>query len=195
MFRTERRWSLRWPVLVVAALCLADALPAEAKTFSLTEEGFKFVNTLIVLLILYKSAFVPLKNYLRDRREGIRNALAEAKAAREEAEKQLAEQRDKVADLEAELARVREQGRREREVMRERLEAEQESQAQRLLEQTRTTIELEASKARAELRGRAASLALGLAEEMLEKELGEEDQKRFVENYLTQMGERNGGQS
>ena len=77
--------------------------------------------------------------------------------------------------------------------MQERLEKEQENQAQRLLEQTRTTIELEASKARAELQNQAASLALNLAEEMLKKELGEADQERFVENYLANIEDRNGG--
>jgi len=184
-------------VLAVALLGAEWAMAAEAgahaKAFSFTEEFFKLVNTLIVVGILYKVAYHPIRNFLKDRREGIRKALEESRAAREEAEKQLAEQRSKVADLEAELVRVREQGEKERAMMRERLEEEQENQAQRLLEQTRTTIELETSKARAELQNQAASLALSLAEEMLKKELGEADQERFVENYLARLEDRNGG--
>jgi len=184
-------------VLAVALLGAEWAMAAEAgahaKAFSFTEEFFKLVNTLIVVGILYKVAYHPIRNFLKDRREGIRKALEESRAAREEAEKQLAEQRSKVADLEAELVRVREQGEKERAAIRERLEEEQENQAQRLLEQTRTTIELETSKARAELQNQAASLALSLAEEMLKKELGEADQERFVENYLARLEDRNGG--
>jgi len=184
-------------VLAVALLGAEWAMAAEAgahaKAFSFTEEFFKLVNTLIVVGILYKVAYHPIRNFLKDRREGIRKALEESRAAREEAEKQLAEQRSKVADLEAELVRVREQGEKERAAIRERLEEEQENQAQRLLEQTRTTIELETSKARAELQNQAASLALSLAEEMLKKELGEADQERFVENYLAKLDDRNGG--
>ncbi|MCE2451626.1 MAG: F0F1 ATP synthase subunit B [Nitrospinae bacterium] len=184
-------------VLVAALLSTEWALAAEAgahaKAFSFTEELFKLVNTLIVVGILYKVAYHPIRNFLKDRREGIRKALEESRAAREEAEKELAEQRSKVADLEAELVRVREQGEKERTAMRERLEEEQENQAQRLLEQTRTTIELEASKARADLQNQAASLALNLAEEMLRKDLGEADQERFVENYLAKLEDSNGG--
>ena len=185
------------PVLAAALLGAEWAMAAEAgahaKAFSFTEELFKLVNTLIVVGILYKVAYHPIRNFLKDRREGIRKALEESRAAREEAEKELAEQRSKVADLEAELVRVREQGEKERAMMRERLEEEQENQARRLLEQTKTTIELEASKARAELQNQAASLALSLAEEMLKKELGEADQERFVENYLARLEDRNGG--
>ena len=196
---SEKKFSSLLGLLVlVAALLSAEwALAAEAgahaKAFSFTEELFKLVNTLIVVGILYKVAYHPIRNFLKDRREGIRKALEESRAAREEAEKELAEQRSKVADLEAELVRVREQGEKERAAMRERLEEEQENQAQRLLEQTRTTIELEASKARADLQNQAASLALNLAEEMLRKDLGEADQERFVENYLAKLADRNGG--
>ena len=196
---SEKKYGGLFGLLVVAAALLSTewALAAEAgahhKAFSFTEELFKLVNTLIVVGILYKFALTPIKNFLKDRREGVRKALEESQAAREEAEKQLAEQRAKVADLEAELVRVREQGAKERDAMRERLEEEQENQARRLLEQTKTTIELEASKARAELQSHAASLAVNLAEEMLKKELGEADQKRFVENYLTKIDDRNGG--
>ena len=196
---SEKKYSNLFGLLIFGAALLsaewvlaADA-GAHAKAFSFTEELFKLVNTLIVVGILYKVAFNPIKNFLKDRREGVRKALEESQAAREEAEKELAEQRAKVADLEAELVRVREQGAKERDAMRERLEEEQENQARRLLEQTRTTIELEASKARAELQNQAASLAVNLAEEMLKKELGEADQKRFVENYLAKIDDRNGG--
>ncbi len=198
MLSEKKFSSLSGLLVLVAALLsaewvLAAEAGAHAKAFSFTEELFKIVNTLIVVGILYKVAYHPIRNFLKDRREGIRKALEESRAAREVAEKELAEQRSKVADLEAELVRVREQGEKERAAMRERLEEEQENQAQRLLEQTRTTIELEASKARAELQNQAASLALNLAEEMLRKDLGEADQERFVENYLAKLEDRNGG--
>ncbi len=198
MLSEKKFSSLSGLLVLVAALLsaewvLAAEAGAHAKAFSFTEELFKIVNTLIVVGILYKVAYHPIRNFLKGRREGIRKALEESRAAREEAEKELAEQRSKVADLEAELVRVREQGEKERAAMRERLEEEQENQAQRLLEQTRTTIELEASKARADLQNQAASLALNLAEEMLRKDLGEADQERFVENYLAKLEDRNGG--
>ena len=171
----------------------AEAGEVHAKAFSLKEELFKILNTLIVVAILYKLLAKPLRNFMSERREGIRKALAEAERARQEAERQLEEQRSKVADLEAELGRVREMGKRERELLRERLLADQEAQSKRLLDQAATTIGLETARARAELQNQAALLALELAEDMLAKNIGPEDQKRFVAEYLAKLNRENGG--
>ena len=184
---------LALPFLAPGLALGAEAGEVHHKAFSLKEELFKLLNTLIVVAILYKLAARPLRNFMADRREGIRKALAEAELARQEAERQLEQQRSRVADLEAELGRVREMGQKERELLRERLQADQEVQAQRLLDQTKNTIALETTKARAELQNQAALLALGLAEEMLAKSLGPEDQKRFVSDYVAKLDQENGG--
>jgi ATP synthase F0 subunit b len=171
----------------------AESGEVHHKAFSLKEEAFKFVNTLIVVAILYKVAAKPIRSFFKERSEGIRKALSEAEQARKDAELQLEEQRSKVADLEAELTRVREVGHKERQEMRVRLEADQEAQANRLLEQTRNAIELETIKARADLQDRAAEISLGLAEEILKKNIGPGDQARFVSNYLSKLEAGNGG--
>lgn len=170
------------------AALAAEAGEVHRKAFNLTEEIFKIVNTLIVVAILYKVAAKPLRNFFQERSEGIRKSLAEAEQARKDAERQLEEQRSKVADLEAELGRVRETGEKERREMRSRMQADQEAQANRLLEQTRNAIELETAKAQAELRDSAAALSLSLAEDMLKKNIGPEDQERFVSDYLANLG-------
>lgn len=185
-------------LLALAALFPELAWAAEAeevghKVFSLKEELFKFMNTLIVVVLVYKMAAEPLRKFFRERREGIRKALAEAEAARVEAEKMLEEQRSKVADLEAELSRVRSENEKERTSLRERLLADQENQANRLLEQTRNAIELEEKKARQDLQNRAAAIALELAEDILKRNLGEEDQKRLAASFLDKMEKPNGG--
>ena len=183
-------------LLALAALLPDGALAAEEvhhKAFSLKEEIFKLVNFLIVVALVYKLAAKPLRKFFKERSEGIQKALTEAEAARVEAEKMLEEQRSKVADLEAELARVRQENEKERGALRERLAADQETQADRLLEQTRNAIALEEKKARSELQNRSVSIALGLAEEILKKNLGPEDQKRLVTSFLDELEKKNGG--
>lgn len=166
---------------------------AHRKVFSLKEEAFKLLNTLIVVAVLYKLAAKPLRGFLHERREGIRKSLSEAQQARHEAERELEAQRTKVADLEAELGRVRKTGHEERQDLHVRLQAEQETQVRRLVDQTKGAISLETARARAELQNEAARLALELAEQILAKSLGPEDQKRFVEEYLAGIGKGNGG--
>lgn len=177
--------------LALAALApdlAAAAEGAHPKAFSLKEELFKLLNTLIVVAILYKVAAKPLRNYLTDRREGIRQALAEAQQARQEAERELEEQRSKVADLDAELGRVRKEGHEERQVLQVRLQTEHETQVKRLVDQTKNAIDLELARARAELQNEAARLAIGLAEQILVKNLGPGDQKRIAGEFAAGLG-------
>lgn len=191
-----------WGLYVLALLALplilpelswaADAEPAH-KVFSLKEELFKFMNTLIVIAILYKVAYKPVRKFFQERREGIQKALAAAEKARAESERLLEEQRSKVADLEAELGRVREQGKTERESLQARLQSDQDTLAERLLEHARGAIKLEGEKALAELQNEAARLAVELAEEILRKNLGPEDQKRLSEDFLNKVETVNGG--
>lgn len=184
--------------VVVAAGALIAFMPDTAfaaKVFDIKEEAFKVLNTLIVVAILYKMTAKPLTKFFKERSEGIRKSLADSEQARKEAELQLEEQRSKVADLEAELNRFRETGEKERQELRVRLQAEQDVQASRLLEQTRNAIELETAKAQAGLQDRAAELALGLAEDMLKKNIGAEDQDRFVSDYLSSLEKTSGGAS
>ncbi|OGL59919.1 MAG: hypothetical protein A3J27_12665 [Candidatus Tectomicrobia bacterium RIFCSPLOWO2_12_FULL_69_37] len=165
----------------------AEAGEAHAKAFSLKEELFKLINTLVVIAILYKLTAKPLRNYLGERREDIRKALAEAERTRREAEQVLEEHRSKVADLEAELGRVRKTGQEERQVLQVRLQAEHETQVKRLVDQTRNTIDIEMAKARAELQNEAARLAVELAEQILAKNLGPEDQERIAGEFLASL--------
>lgn len=202
--RRERCPMMFFPLaLVAAAVFLAAFWPdgawaAEAgevhhKSFSMKEEIFKLFNLLIVIAIVYKMAAKPLRKFLAERRRGIEKALEDSEAARLEAERLLKEQRDKVADLEAELERVRKKGVREVMELRHRLEADQEAQVGRLLEQTRNAIGLEAKKAMAEIQNRAAEMSLAMAEEILKKGITAEDQGRLAEAYLAKLDSENGG--
>ena len=157
------------------------------KPFNLNEEIFKFVNTLIVIAILYKLLSKPLKNFFHERREGIRKALEDSEKARIQAEKQLEEQRSKVADLEAELNIVRDEGEKELKKIRVKLEEDSEIQAKRLLDQASNAIELETKKALSEIQDEASKVAVDIAEDFLKKNLEEDDQTRLSEQYLNKI--------
>ena len=171
----------------------AEAGEVHHKSFSMKEELFKLFNLLIVIAIVYKMAAKPLRKFLADRREGIKKDLEDSEAGRLEAERLLKEQRDKVADLEAELERVRKKGVREVIELRHRLETDQEAQVERLLEQTRNAIGLEAKKAMAEIQNKASEMSLAMAEDILKKGITAEDQGRLTEAYLARLDSVNGG--
>ena len=86
--------------------------------------------------------------------------------------------------LEAELNNVRNQGEKELEKIRVKLEEDSEIQAKRLLDQASNAIELEMNKALSEIQDEASKIAVDLAEDILKKNLKEDDQGRLSQQYL-----------
>ena len=63
--------------------------------------------------------------------------------------------------------------------------------AERILVHARLSIEQQTEKAEQQIRARAAQIALDLAEKALARELGPEDQRRFIQDYIAKVGEMN----
>jgi F-type H+-transporting ATPase subunit b len=182
----------------VAALTLifspALSLAAVTEFHNVWDSWFEFsriLNFLIVLFALYFILRKPIRKAMEGRREGIVKAMKEAEEARAEAGRLREEYEKRTADLDKELAEMRVQAEADREALKTRLLKEGAESAERILEHARFTIEQETKKAEQLIRARAAQLALDLAEKALERELGPEDQRRFIKDYIAKVGEMN----
>jgi F-type H+-transporting ATPase subunit b len=149
------------------------------------------VNFLILIALLSKFLFSPLKKFLADRAAGIERALAEAKVAREAAAKSQEEYRAQVLATQREAAAMREQAQREVEAERQRLLKASRDEAQRLVDEARAAIEVETKRARATLREEVVSLSLAAAERLLGRSMTGDDQKRLAEQYVRELGGKN----
>ncbi len=149
------------------------------------------VNFLILIALLTRFLFAPLKKFLAERAEGIEKALAEARLAREAAARAQEEYRAQILATQREAAALREQAQREVEAERQRLLKASREEAQRLLEEARTAIEVETKRARAALREEVVDLSLAAAERLLGRTLTGEDQMRLAEQYVRELGGKN----
>jgi F-type H+-transporting ATPase subunit b len=149
------------------------------------------VNFLILIALLSRFLFAPLKKFLAERAEGIEKALAEARLAREAAAKAQEEHRAQVLAAQREVAALREQAQREVEVERQRLLRESREEARRVLDDAKAAIEMETKRARATLREEVATLSLAAAERLLGRAMTSEDQKRLAEQYVRDLGSKN----
>jgi F-type H+-transporting ATPase subunit b len=149
------------------------------------------INFLILIALLSRFLFSPLRKFLADRAEGIEKALAEAKVAREAAAKSQEEYRAQILATQREAAAMREQAQREVEAERQRLLKASRDEAQRLVEEARAAIEAETKRARATLREEVVSLSLAAAERLLGRSMTGEDQKRLAEQYVRELGGKN----
>ena len=194
--RPSRRPAFRAGLAAALTLIFSPALGLAAVTefHNVWDSWFEFsrvLNFLIVLFALYFILRKPIRKAMEGRREGIVKAMKEAEEARAEAGRLREEYEKRTADLDKELAEMRVQAEADREALKTRLLKEGAESAERILEHARFTIEQETKKAEQLIRARAAQLALDLAEKAIARELGPEDQRRFIKDYIAKVGEMN----
>jgi F-type H+-transporting ATPase subunit b len=178
---------LAWSSAAIASAA-GDAHHAE---FNLWTEIFRWFNFIILVIVLYVVLAKFLPRVLQDHRQKIQQAIEQATAGRVEAQRLLQENQRKTANLQEELARLQQQATQEREDMARRLEAEAQQLAARVVAQARLEVERATERAQLSLRQEAAVLTVQIAEDILRRELHDEDQQAIVRRYIARIGELN----
>ena len=150
---------------------------------------YRSFNFVILVGLLAYFVSKPIRKGLAARSEGIEKSLADAEAARSEAEARFAEYDAKLSRAAQEIAEISAGIRREGELERDRIVANAREVAEKIKAEAERTAENEIARARAELRREAAKLAIELAEELLKKNFTSEDHERLVNEYMHKVGE------
>jgi F-type H+-transporting ATPase subunit b len=149
--------------------------------------GVQLISFLLLLGVLYRLTYRPLVGALEGRSAAIQRQLAEAQAAREEAQRQLATMEERIRAAHADAQTLRERALREAGELRERLGAEARQEAARLVEAAQGQVAQEVRRARAELRAEVGALATQVAERLVRKSLTDEDHQRLVREALARI--------
>lgn len=145
---------------------------------------------LLVVFILGKYAWKPLLSSLQAREDFIRDSLQRAREEREQAERRLAEYEEKLAAARAEATALVEEGRRDAEAVKAKIEATAREEGDKLMARARREIELARDQAVKDLHTTSARLATDLATKVLEREIRPEDHERLLAESLRELGER-----
>jgi F-type H+-transporting ATPase subunit b len=141
----------------------------------------------ITFLILRKLAFPRIQQALDRRQHAIEESIDSAVRTKEEADALLAEYRERLREAREQaeeiVARARRAG---EEFERETTEAAKEKREE-LMEQTRRDIEAETRRAIQEIRNEVADLTVLATEKVTRKTLNDEDQRRLVEEALSEL--------
>jgi F-type H+-transporting ATPase subunit b len=152
--------------------------------------GWRVLNfALLAAILIWGLKKAKVGSLLSERRSGIEKALKEAVQAREAAEKKFAEYSEKLAKATKEIDEIYASIKKEGELEKERIIAEAKVSAGKIKELAEQTAAREMLKAKAELREEAARLAVQLAEQNLREKVGNDDQNRLVDEYLTKVVE------
>lgn len=154
-------------------------------------ELWKFVNLFVFIgaaLYLHRRFGRPVREGLRSRSEGIQRELNRAREERDQAFAKLAEVESRFEKLDSEVATVKEKARAEADSEKERLRLDTEREIAKIREQAQREIQSAGKTARHDLRRFAAQESVRLAEEILEREIGPEDDARLTSRNVKELG-------
>lgn len=142
------------------------------------------LNFAVLVFILVKLFGAPLSSFLRQRHEGIKQALEEGARLRDEAQRKLDEYGRKIASVDKEVddlvASIRAAAEQEKARILERAE----QQAAALEREARERIDAEVARARRALEREVVSAAISAAEQLVRERARDDDHRRLADAFI-----------
>jgi F-type H+-transporting ATPase subunit b len=169
-------------------------------TFAAEEEGGSFlvspdvglmIWTLLVfgisMWVLAKFAFPRIAEALDRRQKAIEESIDAAERTRKDAEEILAEYRERLAEARGQADEIVARARKTGDAAENEIVADARAKREEMMEQTRKDIEAETRRAIQAIRAEVADLTVLATEKVARKSLTDDDQKRLVEEALSEL--------
>ena len=147
------------------------------------------VTFLIVLMLLKWKAWGPLMSVLDKRAEDIKNALAAADRAKEDAEKASQDYEKLVQKAHSEAQQIIADSKVAGERVKNDIESAAKEKAEEMIGKAKAQIEAESQKAIQEIKSSVVDLSIEAAEKIIEKNLDSEDNRKLVNQTLDSIGQ------
>lgn len=144
----------------------------------------QMANFFILVFILYRFLFTPLKKAMQKREEMVTKAMDEAAQAKAEAEKVRQEYEQKSSNIDAEIAARKNEARIVIEQTRQQMLSEVQEQADRIRHQTEDTLASLRAEAIQQHKQEIADLVAQFAREMMTDLMNPQLQKLYQEEFL-----------
>lgn len=164
-----------------------EIMPDATKASSVIQALWVIIIFLIMLAILYPTAWKNVLAGLKAREERIRSDIAEAEAARNKAEATLREYNTQLATAEQRVRDLIAGAQADGERIAAQIRVRGEQEAQEAKERATKEIEAASKQAIADIYEQAAVLATSVAEKILRRELNANDQRDLVTRSLDQV--------
>ncbi|MGM9988843.1 MAG: F0F1 ATP synthase subunit B [Bacillaceae bacterium] len=144
---------------------------------------------IVLLILLKKYAFKPLMGIMDARAEHISNEIDSAEKSNVEAKRLVEEQRELLKTARMEAQQMLDNAKKQADETKDGIIREAKAEGERLKEAATVEIQKEKEQAVAAIQSQVASLSVLIASKVIEKELKEEDQASFIQNYIKEAGE------
>jgi F-type H+-transporting ATPase subunit b len=148
------------------------------------------ISFAVLMFLLYKYAYPPVKQAMNARTERIRAELQAADAAKSDAQTLLDQYRAQLNDAKAEAGRIIEEARQAADSIKRDQEVRLQAELAELRQRAIADIDSAKAQAVSDLRGEVAQLAIGAAETVVQRSLDPATQTQLVEDYINQVAAR-----
>jgi F-type H+-transporting ATPase subunit b len=152
---------------------------------------WRVLNFTILAAVLYKFTAKAIVNFFVGDRASIKSSLDGAVAAKEEAQKKLADHSARLDKATAEIAGIADMIKAQGLAEKEKIIEEAKRTAEKMKEDAEARVDQEFKRALHELRKEATELSVTMAGEILERNIKAEDHENMVNDFLDRMVSRN----
>jgi F-type H+-transporting ATPase subunit b len=147
----------------------------------------------VVMVVLMKVAFPRIRQAVEARESKIQGDLEEAEKAKNEAQSQLDEYKQQLADARSEANRIIEEARQQAEQVRRDLTEKAEKEAEGIVARAQEQIQVERNRTVQELQGQIADMSIELAEKVVGRSLDDSSQRELVDAYIREVSGMDSG--
>ncbi|MBF2262493.1 F0F1 ATP synthase subunit B [Staphylococcus capitis] len=144
----------------------------------------------ILLALLKKFAWGPLKEVMDKRERDINKDIDDAEQAKINAQKLEEENRKTLKETQDEVQRILDDAKIQARKQHEEIIHEANVRANGMIETAQSEINSEKERALADINNQVSELSVLIASKVLRKEISEQDQKDLVEKYLKEAGDK-----
>jgi len=152
----------------------------------------RWVNLLILFGVIVYFVRIPFQRFFAGRGTAISDEIRSSADAYEKARAERAALEERVGNIDAELAAIRQEAEKQAELERERVRDQARKDSDRLVEGARREIENLTRAAQKDLREYAAELAIKLAETRINQEIRPKDERKVVDRFFVTLGQDKG---
>ena len=145
---------------------------------------WEIITFLILLFLLWRYVYPPIRDQIRRRQSEIDRAIDEAQKTRAEARELLAEYRRQIEEARGEARRILDEARKQGEAQRERAKREAREEGERIIERAREEIGRERDAALREVRREVADMVIMTTERIIGQELDRDGHERLISDAL-----------
>jgi F-type H+-transporting ATPase subunit b len=150
--------------------------------------GWRVVNFIALMIILVKFGAKPIGSGLAARRKQIKDDIENLQQKRVESEESYRTFQEKLANVESEIDTIVEKAIAQAEIEKTKIIEKAEQAADDIKRTAEMAIQNEITEARRSLKNEVAEQAAVMAEELIVKNLTNDDQFRIIDDYLAKVG-------